>query len=389
MITIHNFQHGARGVRIAWLCEEMGLAYEPVVHAFPTSADYRAKYPLGSVPFIEDPDHGVGMGESVAILLHLATTYGPTSLAPQEPTARARMLEIAVMSEASFGGWLNMLLTDRYAAPPEQKGGWLTGMGEAQVKRMLDHLATRKGDSPYLAGREFTLADIAVATSLAMWEHALSRAVPESLAPWLRTVRSRPATHRPARHLRETAMLAAAEFAMIEDAKLDRGHSASRLIYARPSVVYRAFMEHLVCWLPPDGAVGQLDVFEPREGGRFRMRLTFAASQGKTSATTDVVEAVFRRLRPDQKIVFDVTFATDRPEFAGAMTMTWTLVEQDNGTEVTVLAERVPAGVGRTDHERGMRSSLANLAEFVERRQDGRLADDNSSMPSPRAPEKG
>ena len=29
--------------------------------------------------------------------------------------------------------------------------------------------------------REFTLADIAVATSLAMWEHALCRAIPDSL----------------------------------------------------------------------------------------------------------------------------------------------------------------------------------------------------------------
>ncbi|MDB5572216.1 MAG: glutathione S-transferase [Hyphomicrobiales bacterium] len=192
MITIHNFQNGARGVRIAWLCEEMGLAYKPVMHAFPTSAEYRSKYPLGSVPFAEDPAHGVSMGESIAILLHLAMTYGPTSLAPQEPVARSRMLEVAVMSEASLGGWLNMLLTDRYAAPPEQKGGWLAGMGQAQVKRLLDDFATRKGDLPYLAGREFTLADIAVATSLAMWEHALSGAIPEPLVAWLSTVRSRP-----------------------------------------------------------------------------------------------------------------------------------------------------------------------------------------------------
>ncbi|MDB5593289.1 MAG: glutathione S-transferase [Hyphomicrobiales bacterium] len=192
MITIHNFQNGARGVRIAWLCEEMGLAYEPVVHTFPTSTEYRSKYPLGSVPFVEVPAHGVSMGESVAIMLHLAMAYGPTSLAPQEPAARSLMLEVAVMSEASLGGWLNLLLTDRYAAPPDQKGGWLTGMAQAQVRRLLDHLATRKGDSPYLSGREFTLADIAVATSLAMWEHALSGAIPESLVPWLGTVRSRP-----------------------------------------------------------------------------------------------------------------------------------------------------------------------------------------------------
>jgi hypothetical protein len=29
MITIHNFWRGIRGVRVAWQCEEMGLAYQP------------------------------------------------------------------------------------------------------------------------------------------------------------------------------------------------------------------------------------------------------------------------------------------------------------------------------------------------------------------------
>jgi uncharacterized protein YndB with AHSA1/START domain len=181
--------------------------------------------------------------------------------------------------------------------------------------------------------------------------------------------------------LRESAWQAAAEFARIDDAKSDREHSATRLIKARPSLIYRTFMEDLVQWLPPEGAVGQLDVFEPREGGRFRMRLTFAAAPGKTSAATDVVEAVFRRLWPDREIVFDVKFATDRPEFAGATTMTWSLVERDGGTEVTVLAERVPSGISRTDYERGMRASLANLAGFVERQQEGLSTDPNSGMP--------
>jgi hypothetical protein len=88
---------------------------------------------------------------------------------------------------------------------------------------------------------------------------------------------------------------------MINDAKWDRGHSATLLIKARTSDVYRAFMEDLVQCLPPEGAVGQLDVFEPREGGRFRMRLTSAAALGKTSAATEVVEAVFRRLWPDRE----------------------------------------------------------------------------------------
>ncbi len=28
MLRIHNFARGARGLRVMWLCEEMGLLYE-------------------------------------------------------------------------------------------------------------------------------------------------------------------------------------------------------------------------------------------------------------------------------------------------------------------------------------------------------------------------
>ena len=71
MITIYNFCRGIRGVRVAWQCEESGLAYEAVGFDFPVPAEYRAKYPPGSVPFLEDQG-GVAIGEPVAQMLYLA-----------------------------------------------------------------------------------------------------------------------------------------------------------------------------------------------------------------------------------------------------------------------------------------------------------------------------
>ncbi|WP_316174789.1 MULTISPECIES: SRPBCC domain-containing protein [unclassified Bradyrhizobium] len=61
-----------------------------------------------------------------------------------------------------------------------------------------------------------------------------------------------------------------------------------------------------------------------------------------------------------------IDFVSDRPEFAGTMTMTWSLTPAADGTLVSILAENVPIGIGRTDHELGMASSLENLARFVE-----------------------
>ena len=47
--------------------------------------------------------------------------------------------------------------------------------------------------------------------------------------------------------------------------------------------------------------------------------------------------------------------------------MTWSFDVAPGGTMVTVTAENVPSGITRKDHDEGMRSSLANLAGFLER----------------------
>ena len=100
MITIHNFPRGARGLRVAWLCEEMGLAYEVKKLSFPTDAAYRQLNPLGSVPFLEDGN--VRMNESAAMMIYVAERYGPTPLLPERTSPHyARALQMTVFSEAT------------------------------------------------------------------------------------------------------------------------------------------------------------------------------------------------------------------------------------------------------------------------------------------------
>jgi uncharacterized protein YndB with AHSA1/START domain len=122
-------------------------------------------------------------------------------------------------------------------------------------------------------------------------------------------------------------------------------------------------------WLPPDGMVGRIERFDPRPGGGFRMELTYldpTDGPGKTSASQDVTEVEITALEPDARVVWRVDFASDDPAFAGTMTMTWTLAEVDEGTEVSVRADHVPPGISASDHEAGIASSLANLAAYVE-----------------------
>lgn len=113
-----------------------------------------------------------------------------------------------------------------------------------------------------------------------------------------------------------------------------------------------------------------LHEFEPRPGGPFRMTLVFETpgetGARKSSSNTDEVIGEFLDLVPNQLVRQRFTFISDDPAFAGAMVMTWLLAVVDGGTEVNVSAENVPPGIDPRDHQRGMQSSLANLASYVE-----------------------
>lgn len=125
-------------------------------------------------------------------------------------------------------------------------------------------------------------------------------------------------------------------------------------------------------WLAPDTMQGKLHIFEPHEGGRIRMSLTYRdpsdapGGRGKSTDDTDTSEGAFVELKPNERIVQVFEFESDDPDFAGQMKMTWTLADADGGTQVTVLCEDIPKGVRLEDNELGSQQSLQKLAAFVE-----------------------
>ncbi len=153
-----------------------------------------------------------------------------------------------------------------------------------------------------------------------------------------------------------------------------RSDSASRVIKAPRSTLYQAFIDPVAVasWRPPEGMTARISAFEPRKGGVFRMAFTYTSTRhavrGKTSEHSDVVEGRFLELIPDERIVERVEFESGDPAFAGAMTITTTLAEVAGGTEVTILCEDVPSGIKPADHQRGLASTLRNLAAFAEAR---------------------
>lgn len=118
----------------------------------------------------------------------------------------------------------------------------------------------------------------------------------------------------------------------------------------------------------PDGMSSEVHTFEPREGGEFRISLTYddPAGAGKTSGRTDSFHGHFRRLVPDAEVVQVVEFETDDPAVAGEMTITYRLERDGEATELTGVHENLPPGVAAADNELGWTISLGKLADLVE-----------------------
>ncbi|RPH70356.1 MAG: polyketide cyclase [Myxococcaceae bacterium] len=141
-------------------------------------------------------------------------------------------------------------------------------------------------------------------------------------------------------------------------------------VRARPGRVYQALIdpEAVVTWMVPPGMRSEVHAFDAREGGSFRISLSYRAptGTGKTSPQTDTFHGRFVELVPGERVVQVVEFETDDPVMRGEMTIRYTLVEAGDTTYVAAEHENLPPGLSEEDNALGWRLSLAQLAKLVE-----------------------
>jgi uncharacterized protein YndB with AHSA1/START domain len=146
-----------------------------------------------------------------------------------------------------------------------------------------------------------------------------------------------------------------------------------RRMNAPRSVVYQALLDAraVATWMVPTGMTSHVHTFDAREGGTFRISLTYDAptGTGKTSASTDTFHGRFVKLVPDEQVVEAVEFETADPAMQGEMSITYTLADADGGTDLLAVHDHLPPGVSPADNETGWRMSLAKLAAVCEGRE--------------------
>ena len=146
--------------------------------------------------------------------------------------------------------------------------------------------------------------------------------------------------------------------------------SIRRHMKAARANVYRALLDAgaVATWMVPDGMTSHVHTFEAREGGSFRISLSYdeQTGTGKTTAHTDTYHGRFIKLVPNEQVVEAMEFETADDSMRGEMTVTFTLTDADGGTDVLAVHDNLPPGLSPADNETGWRMALDKLAALVE-----------------------
>lgn len=187
----------SRSVRVLWLLEELGLAYELVELPFDPKAlkapDYLKINPFGKVPVLVDG--GVTMSESVAIIQYLMDRYADGRLEPDRASPEyGRYLQWMHFGESTMMGPVAEVASHTFFLPEEQRSPHIAERGRQTFKHYAGILDKELSGSEYLVGEEFTAADVVVGYSLFIVE--MFRVMPEgfpALAAYLERLKQRPA----------------------------------------------------------------------------------------------------------------------------------------------------------------------------------------------------
>lgn len=181
MLTIHHLGK-SQSERIIWLCEELGIPYalkrytrDPVTMLAPP--ELKALHPMQAAPLITDGD--LLLAESGAIIDYIIARHGNGRLAlgPTHPDF-AQYLYWFHFTNANLQANLGRNMVLRSLHLPADNPTF-TG-GKARLDRALNWVDTRLGEATWLAGEDFTAADIMIVFTLTTMRIFL----PLDLAPW-------------------------------------------------------------------------------------------------------------------------------------------------------------------------------------------------------------
>lgn len=167
MLTVHHLGV-SQSERIVWLCEELDMPYDLVVHdrdpvTRMAPAAYKALHPMGIAPVITDGE--LVLGESGAIITYIVARHGDGRLSPavDDPAFADYLFWFHFANATLIPSMTSGMIANLLGLPADSPAmPALMQRAERSYAMMEDRL----GAVPYFAGAAFSAADIIMVFAL-------------------------------------------------------------------------------------------------------------------------------------------------------------------------------------------------------------------------------
>lgn len=185
--------------KVLFFLSETGTPYDfhhvDLMNGETRSPAFLALNPNGKVPVIVDPDGPGGepltVFESGAILLYLAEKTG--RFWPQDRAARSRVIQWLTFQMAGVGPFFGQAIHFLHHAQGEEHG-YARDRYFGEVRRLVGVVEAKLSQTRFVAGEDFSLADMALWPWLRRLPDAFGAPLSEnpSLARWTADIEARP-----------------------------------------------------------------------------------------------------------------------------------------------------------------------------------------------------
>ncbi|HVL10335.1 MAG TPA: glutathione S-transferase [Burkholderiaceae bacterium] len=196
MLRIWGRLNSINVMKVVWAVRETGVPFERVdagrQFGIVDTPDYQAMNPNGLIPLLDD--NGFLLWESNVIVRYLAARYAAGTLYPEDLQTRFtaerwmdwQQTRLNPATKGSFWQWIRTPEAERQPAQIEASNA----VTEPLMAIVDAHLARHR----YMAGEQFTMADIPIACEIHRWSNLPQPQVERPhIARWYAEMRARPA----------------------------------------------------------------------------------------------------------------------------------------------------------------------------------------------------
>jgi glutathione S-transferase len=200
MLTVHHLGK-SQSERIVWLCEELGLDYDLKhyvrdAQTMLSPPELKALHPIGSAPVIT-AEGGLLMAESAAIMEYILARHGRGRLAPglQDPGFADYLYWFHFTNGTLQPSMGRMMILGRLNLAPDNP---VRQAMQGRLDRALGLVEARLAAVPWLAGPEFSAADIMMGFTLTTMRYfqPVDYAPYPAIRAWIQRIAAREAYQR-------------------------------------------------------------------------------------------------------------------------------------------------------------------------------------------------